>query len=75
MKQAVLEFRDEIYKKKVADSEEADNNNKVHDMLLDVLGGDTENINESNVDLIYKHISARATQILQKKQMPKLKMA
>ena len=43
-------------------------------MLFDVLGA-AENIDETNVDLIYKHISARATQILQKKYDPKLRIA
>jgi hypothetical protein len=57
LKQAVLEFRDEIYKKKAVEGDIKDS----HDILLDVLGSDSENINESNVDLIYKHISARAT--------------
>jgi len=61
LKQAVLEFRDEVYKKKmqVANRREDDSTD-----LLVQLVNEEESLNEDKINLIYKHISSRATQIL-----------
>ena len=61
LKQAVLEFRDEVYKKKTQAANRREDDST--DLLVQLVN-EEESLNEDKINLIYKHISSRATQIL-----------
>ena len=61
LKQAVLEFRDEVYKKKAQAANRREDDST--DLLVQLVN-EEESLNEDKINLIYKHISSRATQIL-----------
>jgi len=61
LKQAVLEFRDEVYKKKTQAAVRREDDST--DLLVQLVN-EEESLNEDKINLIYKHISSRATQIL-----------